>query len=120
MTRVVKPLSLRVWRFKIVLSLAACLLQLQAVAQTNGAPSLLQQYQGEVAKVREAAGKLGPYYFGVDCTSSCLRRTWFGICAETGAAWSAGVDFRSTRTDLNTTLQEAQQYAGGFSARLGS
>jgi hypothetical protein len=117
MTRVVKPLSLRVWRFKIVLSLAACLLQLQAAAQTNSAPSLLQQYEGEVAKVREAASKLGPYYFGVDCTSSCLERSWFfGICAVTGAAWSADVDFRSTRASLNSTLQEAQQYAGGFSA----
>jgi hypothetical protein len=115
MTRVAKPLSLRILRFLSVLSIAA-LLQSQASAQTNGALSALKQYQGEVAKVRQAAGKLGPYGISADCTSTCLKRTWIGTCAVTGAVFSATVDFRSTKGGLNSVLQEAERSAGTFSA----
>jgi hypothetical protein len=101
----------------MVLSLAACLLQSQASAQTNNAASLLRQYQGEIVTVREAAGKLGPYGLSVDCQSSCLERSWFfGICTKTGALFSGMVDFRSTRGELNSVLLGAEQYAGTFSA----
>jgi hypothetical protein len=116
MTRAVKPLSLLISRLLIVLSFAACLLQSQASAQTNNALSLLKQYQGEIAKVREAAGKLGPYGIYGDCTSTCVKRSWFfGICEATGVNFSASLDFQSTRGGLNSVLQEAERYAGTFS-----
>jgi hypothetical protein len=116
MTGVVNPPTFSIWNSLIVSSFAACLLQSPAPAQTDNAASLLKQYQGEVARVREAAGKLGPYEISADCSSTCLKRYWFGACEETGAAWSASVDFGSTRSSLNSVLQEAERYAGEFSA----
>jgi len=99
MTRSMKPLSLFIWRFLIVLPFAVCLLQSQGSAQTNGALSLLKQYQAEVAKVREVAGKLGPYTIE---------------CGNGGGTFT--VDFGSARSQLLSVLQQAEAVAGASSA----
>src|SRR5271156_2476483 len=99
MTNVVKPPGVPIWRFLIALSIAACLLQSQASAQTNGVLSVLKQYQGDIAKMRAVSGKLlWPKTYTIECFGGEIDRLRYVV------------DFRSTRESLNSVLQQAEQY----------
>jgi hypothetical protein len=107
MTRVVKPPSFSIWNTLIAFSIAACLLQSQASAQSQSALSLLKQYQGELARVSEVAGK------------RLAASTIYLVCrSKSGYEMRRGftVGLPKTRWSILYPLFGAQQNVKSFSA----
>jgi hypothetical protein len=104
MTRVLKPLSFSIWNTLIAFSIAACLLQSQASAQTNNARSLLMQYEREVARVLQTADKLGPYTITSDCTLKNHNKI----------RWSNTADFRNSLSVLWGAEQNVETFSTSF------